>query len=393
MSDDIFEGGPDENDLREQQERKEVMFEIESRSTENKEAAYKLLVGMYKRHLLILFSASVVAAVLLFIGFIILGTVLWGSISNPVKTAVIAGGALCFPAGNILLICFLERYLFSRDAWSLDRLGYRGITGKQTASSLLYGCIPVAFVVIALFDPATALDGSLANPAYLLLIFALPFLAIFEEILFRGIYWKYLDMKYSRVTVILVSSLIFAFIHLPAFFFMYVNALLSGVLFNGMMLMGVNLLSIFFSGVTLAVLRHVSQNLIAPTAFHVVYNVVVAIIVIQPLLLLLANAMIAGVIFVISMFYSVQVVKKEKAPSSISAPLTETREYKNFKFLFLAANATVIIYYTIMMTEFNPVTLLAGTIAVLAILGTTTWLLTTRSLVVTHPGSTDGMHT
>nr|MDO8119213.1 type II CAAX endopeptidase family protein [Candidatus Sigynarchaeota archaeon] len=381
MSDDLFDKHFDANDMQEHQDRKDVMFEIESKSLETKKAAQELLFGMYKRHFLVLFSASVVAAVVLFAGFFLVGTILWGSVSNPIKTAAIAGGALCFPAGNMIVIVILERYLFSRDTWTLERMGYRGIDARQAKGILIASAIPVIYLVLSFLDPATAVFQDIFNPLYILVLVSLPILAIFEEMLFRGIYWKYIDMKYSRESIFVLSALIFAIIHVPAYFFYYINALLSGFLYNGLLTLGISLVVVFFNGVILAFLRHAKQDLVLPTAFHVVYNLITGIVMIQPLLLLLASAILAAIMFVLFMFTPQQAVPAGKAPEVTARLLVETREYKNFKLAFLIANATMIMYYVIMMTGVELISLVFGSIATSAGLGILIWILMSRGKV------------
>lgn len=82
-------------------------------------------------------------------------------------------------------------------------------------------------------------------------------LALFEEIVFRGIIQSALQHHFSFIVVIIVTSIIFVLPHLSN---------------DGISIL--SLISIFLGGVILCILRYLSKDIIIPLGFHVVWNMV-----------------------------------------------------------------------------------------------------------------------
>lgn len=272
---DLGEG--DAETLREEMRaRDEVSFDIDASSSKVREEAYTLLAVMYKRHFLLLFVAGVFTSILLYVAFVLFGSVTWGSEGAPLRALAINIGSLAFPVATFALLPLLDRVVYARDAWSLERLGIDGTRTPAAKRSLVAFLFPLP--VLLAIVPATPLAPQFSNPLWFAFIAGGIVVVVFEEILFRGVYWKYGIMRFGRRSmhlVHLVNAAVFAAIHLPSLFVFYVDSLLLGTVLTLVPNIGIMLASYFLSGLILGVLRDAFNHLVAPIAYHVTFNVLV----------------------------------------------------------------------------------------------------------------------
>lgn len=94
-------------------------------------------------------------------------------------------------------------------------------------------------------------------------IFDLFIIGLFEETLFRGIYYDEFRKSTSNIPVILICSILFAFIHLPSDY-------LSGLNIDQCM---THIAFTFFSSICFFIIYKLTNNLIVASLFHMMFNI------------------------------------------------------------------------------------------------------------------------
>jgi hypothetical protein len=232
IEDDLFkttESNP--GDLAESKIRKEMTFDIEVSSESNKKIAFEFLATMYKKHFWALFIGSIIAVVVLFVGVGLYGSMIWFGVVVGVSPALSAG-LLAMPVAMLLVMPILERNIYARDTWTLARQGMQPLASPYSKKAYFVALAPAIFLAIGLLDPAWHVSSAFSNPFYVLFIVGGVPVVIFEELVFRGVYWKYIVIRYAKansmVKAYLFNALVFALIHLPSLFILYSGAVLAG---------------------------------------------------------------------------------------------------------------------------------------------------------------------
>lgn len=224
--------------------------------------------------------AAITAACLLAVGGLFVG-MLVGTVSIALIGQVIPlpegspeWTAVAMSAQGVGLVAMGLLYMKSRDLpRSYVRLSWPSIrdAGWVVAATLaLFAVLAVVQMVITQLGLSPT-EHSIAqsaedNPRLLLPLIPLSVLVTgpAEELLFRGLIQTRLKEAFDTAVAVLVTSLIFSLIHIPAYFGTGFGAALATTL-------GV----VFILGVTLGTIYEYSGNLVVPIVAHGVYNAVV----------------------------------------------------------------------------------------------------------------------
>jgi len=373
MGEDLFDNeNMSQEDKEESMIRKEVTFDIEQASESDKKAAYNVFKAVYSKHFWLLFVASNIAWIILFTGFAINGNLGW--LSNPVPRMIsLAAGFLCIPVALTLVMPVVERNAYKRDAWSLEREGFQAFKSSSSEKSCLMALFPLILLGIMILFPSFSLSSEFSSPFYLIFIIGGIPAIIFEEILFRGVYWKYLEIRFNTfLRLVVINASVFAAIHVPRLIIFYVDGLLSANLAGTVLSIVITLLSYFMLGIVLALLRDMFKNIIAPVAFHLVYDILILVIYFDVLMSLMWLIVIGGlmVFFIFArkfnLFKISASVSLETVPAEFKKPVLETRLHANFRILFFIGNGVVLYYYGAMMSQYDLLSFVITSVVIVA---------------------------
>ncbi|MHA1793479.1 MAG: lysostaphin resistance A-like protein [Promethearchaeota archaeon] len=388
MSNDDFlniEIEPDEVQDKIDEEIDKVTFDIELLADEERDKAYKLATSMYKKQFFtfLLISIGVVAA--LFIAFGVLATVTW--YSKPERIIILLLSYPSLAAGNLLVLVLVERNIYKKDKWNLARLGITRFSISESRMQYIAAFLPLFLLMTIFFEPSFRFsEYLLLNPGYatwwvLFIISAAP-IATFEEIVFRGIYWRYLVMKHGKegniMKLFLINSLIFLFIHIPRFFIEYTDGALSGVFYPVLLNILVEMGIVFILSLTLCALRSYFDNLIVPIVFHAIYNVLSFTFSFNINYILLFLAIVFAVLLftIINQGLGNKTSKKldlsEKEKIMVSKNILETKQHHYFKMIYYIANSLIIFGTAVLIASVDMIILFVVILAMipaLAIIG------------------------
>ncbi len=338
-------------DLEESNIRKEILFDIEVSSESNRKIANEFLTTLYKKHLVSLFIGSCVTVVVLFVAFINYGSVTW-VVDFTERRMALYGGLLATPVAVLIVMSFLERDVYSKDDWSLDRHGMQPLSFASSKKAYLMGLIPLLYLLLTGFSTSWMVSAYFVNDYYILFITGGIPVVVFEEVLFRGVYWKYSIIRFgkkkSMMNVFLINALLFSIIHLPSLFIRYCDALLAGNLNNELLLIVLLFTSYFLNGLIVGVLRDAHDNLVAPIAYHIVYNVIFSIFVANIVWLIILEAAILLVLLAIREMGWFKIPEQKRSNEVIQEfkqPILETPLHSVFRWFFLIGNGMVLFYY------------------------------------------------
>jgi len=359
-------------DLEESKIRKEMMFDIEVSSESNRKIAIEFLTTLYKKHLISLFIGSFVAAGVLFTAFIIYGSITWvGALTE--RRMALNGGLLAMPVAMLLVMSFLERDIFVKDPWSLHRLGMQPFSFTSSKKALLMCLVPFQFLLVVGFSNDWTVNSSFLNPFYIIFIIGGLPVVIFEEVLFRGIYWKYLVIRFAKnksmTIVFLINAFLFMIIHAPSLFVIYCEALLAGNLLSELAVILILFISYFISGLILTVLRDAHDNLLAPIVYHIAFNVIFLTFTMNGLWLIIIQAVIFLILLTIremGWFKVSQQHHDKEAIHEFQRPILETPMHSVLRWFFLIGNGMVMFYYGSEMSRGNTPLLLVSSLVIVA---------------------------
>lgn len=373
MEDDPFKKiEPSPEDSAENNIRKEVTFDIEVSSESNKKIAYEFLATMYKKYFWALFIGSIVAVVVLFVGVALYGSVLWYGVMTDISTTKSAG-LLAIPVAMLLVMPLLERNIYARDLWTLARQGMQPLSSQYSKKAYLIAFFPLIFLTIMLVDPEWSVNSAFSNPFYILFIVGGIPVVVFEELVFRGVYWKYILIRYatptSMVKVYMINALIFSAIHLPTMFYLYSASVVGGYMAAEIVSI-VTFLGIYFlSGLLLGLLREIFNNVLAPISYHVVFNIIFLTLQLNGLWILLFQALLLLFFIVANMmgwFEGAAVPPRAEPTAEFKKNILETKLHSIFRLAFLVGNGLVLFYYGTGMSWGNAPLLLVSSIIIIA---------------------------
>lgn len=361
MGEDLFDReNMSEEDKEDSEIRKEVTFDIEQASESDKQAAFNVFKKVYSKHFWLLFVSSIITVVALFTGFAIYNNLGW--LSNPIPRAISLGaGSLSIPVALTLVMPVVERNAYKKDAWSLERLGFQTFTSSSSKKSYLMALFPLLLICIILIFPYFTFISDFFNPFYIFFIIGGIPVIIFEELLFRGVYWKYLEIRFNNFsTLVIINASIFATIHLPRLFIQYVDGLLLGNFSGTLISIALGLVSFFLVGIVLALLRDIFKNILAPIMFHLVYDILFFIIFLNNVLIIFIWLLVlCGLVVFFTLARTFNIFKipasipLETIPAEFKKPVLETRLHANFRLVFFIGNGLALFYYGAIMSEFN----------------------------------------
>ncbi|HME54094.1 MAG TPA: CPBP family intramembrane glutamic endopeptidase [Candidatus Lokiarchaeia archaeon] len=374
MGEDLFDReNIDQEDKEESEIRKEVTFDIEQASESDKKAAFNVFKTVYGKHFSLLFVASIIAVIVLFTGFALYASLSW--LSNPVpRTISLAAGFLATPVALTLVMPVVERNAYKKDAWSLERLGFQSLASASSRKSLLMALFPLILLGVMAIFPLFSLSSSFSSPFYILFVIGGIPAIIFEELLFRGVYWKYLEIRYNKfMNLALINAGVFAAIHIPRLIIQYVDGLLLGNLIGTIFSILIILLSYFLAGFVLALLRDIFKNILAPIAFHLVYDILVFVLFIDNVMMSFTwLLLLCGIVifFVFARMFNVfkipAGIQLENIPAELKKPVLESRMHNNFRLVFFLGNGLVLYYYGAMMSQFDSTFFIITSIVIVA---------------------------
>ncbi|MBD3185489.1 CPBP family intramembrane metalloprotease [Candidatus Bathyarchaeota archaeon] len=199
--------------------------------------------------------------------------------------------------------------------------------------------------------------------------------SIFEEVVFRGIYWKYMLMKYGRkgslALVHALNGLLFAGIHLPRIFFEYVDTLYAGelpfmglsILFNGLIFV--------LNGFILSLLRDTFKNLIAPIVYHIVLNILVVTIQFNRFYMLLFTFMLLVITLAINLLRPINPSEppQEKVAPGYKENVLNTPEHEWFRLAYYVGNGLIVLFALFMISTGDiPDMIISAVVAIPALL-------------------------
>ncbi|MHA1368571.1 MAG: lysostaphin resistance A-like protein [Promethearchaeota archaeon] len=375
---DLFE--EDEISRQRIQEREAVVFDIESTSEDEKTSAHLLLSKIYSKHFIILLGFSLAGIILLYSAFLMVTEFNLFSVANwPTSNENIIysnAGLIILGAGVVALLFLLEKYIFKQDKWTPSRLGIASTTKPSHASIIILLAMPfLLFLVLILSPPAKFSFGN--DPKALLIILyatgSVPVIML-EEIYFRGVYWKYLDMRFgskSMTKVILINSAMFMLIHVPSQLYIGLQDQLQAVgTINPWFVY--KFLIFFTGGLLLCQLRNYFNSLWAPISFHISFNIFSILIStfakttktgflsINDILILIILLIFIGFFILAQKFNIFKIKAKILDMSGIEGEenILTTKFYHSFRLLFLAGIALVFIYYSTYMANNSVITMI-----------------------------------
>ncbi|PSQ33543.1 hypothetical protein BRD05_08515 [Halobacteriales archaeon QS_9_70_65] len=205
------------------------------------------------------------------VGFVV-GLVLATLVAAPLTqgTAAYASVSLVAQyAGGLAVVAFC----LSEFGWSLSRLRLRVPTARDLlvvvgGLLVLFGTLELTTSVLELLGQSVG-EHSISrtaesNPAVLLPLIPLSILVTgpVEELLYRGVVHTRLAAAFDTAPTVLVASVVFAAVHLPAY---YLGAGGS---------VAASLIVVFVLGAILGALYEYSGNLVVPAVAHGVYNAI-----------------------------------------------------------------------------------------------------------------------
>jgi membrane protease YdiL (CAAX protease family) len=160
-----------------------------------------------------------------------------------------------------------------------------GVTRRGFGKSFLWGLAFTAAVILPLvlalkFLPVTGLkigpprlDGITSATIWSRVFFRIPLgTVLFEEMLFRGIFFGYLKRRQTPVRAVLISSLFFAFWHIvPAYEVVSYNFRIGSILL-GVIYWVVGMAGAFIAGLGFAFIRKRTDNLAGCLLAHYLIN-------------------------------------------------------------------------------------------------------------------------
>nr|MDO8109334.1 CPBP family intramembrane metalloprotease [Candidatus Sigynarchaeota archaeon] len=355
MGEDLFKSEElSQEDKEEGKIRKEVTFDIEVSSEGDKKSAYRLLATMYKKHFLILFASSIVTVVVMFAAFGIYNSVVWATSSFRVMALNLS--YLSIPVATLLLMPAVERTVYLKDNWTLERQGWQALGSPVSKKSYFMAIIPAVLLLIPIIMVSLALSDSFTSPFYILFVVGGIPVIIFEELLFRGVYWKYLVMRYGKdkfsMNVVFINAVIFMLIHLPRLFIDYTDGILIAAFGLRAIIISFLLASFFLAGLILGLLRATFKNILAPIAFHISYNsifIVIKLDVVSIMPLWLLGLVILVVFFLIAQhinLFRIQTeISADSIPAELKKPVLQTKWHDKFRIAFFIANGCIMVYY------------------------------------------------
>lgn len=373
MEDDTFDHvEPSPEDLEDSKIRNEVTFDIEVSSETNKKIALEFFSTMYKRHFLSLFVGGCIAVVILFIAFALFGSVTWVGAYTERRMAL-NGGLMAMPVAMLLVMPFLERSIYSRDQWTLDRLGVQPLGRSRSRGAYMMALVPLAFLLIGLFDASWQINPAFINPVYFFfLVGGIPVVVV-EEVIFRGVYWKYLFIRFARThsswPVFLVNAFFFSAIHLPTIFVLYSEGVLANTLSYIMPTLALYLASYFTSGLILCTLRDAFKNLLAPISYHVAFNLVFFIFQVNMLWIIIFQGIILLILLLgrkMGWFNPFVPGAGATLDPEYNKPILDTKIHALVRLAFWAGNGIVLFYYGSEMARGNDMLLSLVSILVIA---------------------------
>lgn len=183
---------------------------------------------------------------------------------------------------NFFLVAFplliIEYFTGGQFLKSYGLSNFRNIA-KYKLLSFITVIIPFSIVLVSnylLGNFSTSFDSFQVNFALLVNILVLFIIALQEELIFRGFLINSLELRFSTATSVLLSSAIFASLHIFNTNFTYISAI-----------------NTFLAGLLLGLLYVKSSTLWLPAFFHFFWNLL------QPVML---NSPISGINFDIKIF-------------------------------------------------------------------------------------------
>jgi membrane protease YdiL (CAAX protease family) len=273
----------------------------------------------------------------------------------------------------LLVMPLLERNIYARDPWTLARQGMQPLSSSYSKKAYLIALVPAIFLAIGLVDPLWGVSPLFANPFYVFFIVGGVPVVIFEEILFRGVYWKYLVIRYAKVTSMvkayLINALIFAAIHLPTQFILYSGSVVGGNMPSQITSIVTSLGIYFMSGLLLGLLKESFNNLIAPISYHVVFNIIFLTFDSSGLWVLLFQALLL-LVFILAQkmgwFKGAEAPQRTELTPEFKKNVLETRLHSVFRVAFLVGTGWVLFYYGSEMSVGNPLLFLISSIVIIA---------------------------
>lgn len=347
----------------------EVFFDIEKKSEGERTLAFKHLVIMYKWHFLLLLFASFVSAGILFASFIMRGSLIgW---QTEMREIALKASNIPIGIAILLLVVLLEKLVYEKDDWTMKRLGFVHPTSREAFKSYLYGLIPLVFIIPGFFYQS----GPSPATIWFIVIGTVPII-ILEEIIFRGVYWKYTVMKYGQnnnIILYLLNGLMFALIHVPSLFINYVDGIISGILYVQIPAMGIKLSYMFILGITLAILRDALNNIYAPIIYHLTNNIITLLLPvgnIGTIWKIIISCIVLGALMVLNLLKIIRSkrdVPDEIIPRSYNQKAIDTKFHWTLKRVYLVGGALIILYYAFGMTILSIPALIISLITMIVI--------------------------
>ncbi|MEX2683698.1 MAG: lysostaphin resistance A-like protein [Candidatus Sigynarchaeota archaeon] len=374
IDDDLFETNKlSPEDLVDSKIRNEVSFDIEVSAESNKKIAYEFLANMYKKHFWALFIGSIVAFIVLLILISFLGTIqLFGGLVIDIRL-VMGAGLLAIPISVLVLMPLLERNVYARDPWTLERLGIQPLTSSYSKNAYLAGLLPLVLLLIKFIDSTWGLNPMFINPLYVFVVVGGIPIVIFEEVIFRGVYWKYIMIRYAKTNsvknVYIINALLFTAIHMPRLFIAYSGSVLGNTLMSQLPFFLQQIAIYFVAGLLLSILRDAFNSLLAPVSYHLVFNTILFTLVMDGWWILL---FIAITLLVVILALKMEWLKLARAPTNLTMPseynknVLETRLHAILRLAFLLGNGLVLFYYGSEMSWGNPLLFLISSIIIIA---------------------------
>ncbi|MHA1996924.1 MAG: CPBP family glutamic-type intramembrane protease, partial [Promethearchaeota archaeon] len=357
----------------------------------------------YKKHFYLFFIASIISSGTLIAIFTAVGVVSWASTDSWVVSINL--GTIFFAIASIILMIVIEKQIYVKDEWTLSRLGLENLSHPSSAKSLIAATLPLVLLILPFLDGTgfsltSIMTGEIPGLWMMYLFGTIP-LIIFEEIIFRGIYWKYMVMKYSHVRSMMfvhsINALLFAFIHLPRIYFQFVDSIYTGALYSYVLLLVLSFLIFLISGMILSILREYFKNILAPITFHLVFNIITIIITLNLLYLLLFQVAIFFTLILLKFIglfdrhskkkikeITTRVAGSKEKDEIINVELRkelkklngrnvlDTKVHEWFRRVFFVGNALIILYYTVLIGLIDDITmivLLSSAIPTLVVFG------------------------
>ncbi|MFX0103227.1 MAG: type II CAAX prenyl endopeptidase Rce1 family protein [Candidatus Hodarchaeota archaeon] len=375
---------------------KEVFFDIEKKSDGERKKAYNHLALMYKWHFLSFFIASIIGGVIMFT--IYNYRVIFLLIIPKVRLVALNASMIPIAISVLLLIVLLEKIVYSKDTWTMERLGFVKMNSIIAKKSYVFGLIPLIFLIFRLISPNMLATSQfvLTVSTSLFILGSIPII-ILEEIIFRGIYWKYILMKFGKNRILyayLINGLLFSLIHLPTMFISYIDGIINSRILDRLIDISIMLLNAFIIGTSLAILRDSLNCIYAPIIFHLLYNIIDALL---PVTLFgaLWSIFIGTIIFVVLLSLSKwkkirtsRDIPQEALSNNLKEVIQKTRFQKIFKFIYLIGCSLVAIgYYGYAMSKESNIRLIITIITMISSLSILSYAIIKQKWIFKMQGS------